>query len=195
LVLHIAMEALLAAAAAEETPPPPAPQTTALSGVASLSGGARENGAADPADPLVDAASAPISTAASVPMHAPTPTEVEIPGSLGRAPTFMNALVNEQGVQLQEATGWTLGTSISRVVSGVKERVLKTKWRIANSTAGPILHHLANEVHWLRISPLWWPVFVAEKDSPGPLLPLLWLHGPQPPPLRCPLVERPHVIG
>ena len=43
-------------------------------------------------------------------------------------------------------TGWTLGTSISRRVSGAMQKVLKTKWRLNNSSFGAIVVEVHAEV-------------------------------------------------
>jgi hypothetical protein len=126
-VHHTTMDTLLAAVEAHGTGAPPAPSpATSSSAVVALSGGHAG-----------DASVAPIDGAAR---QSPSmPRQIEIPSSLGRAPTYMNAVLGERGAALQEATGWTLGTSISREVAGVQEKVLKTKWRVANAATGPIV--------------------------------------------------------
>ena len=67
------------------------------------------------------------------------PDLIEVPGPPGRPSTFMNPAKGATAKGLQEATGWTLGTSISRRVSGAMQKVLKTKWRLNNSSSGEIV--------------------------------------------------------
>eukprot|EP01047_Picozoa_sp_COSAG01_P062591 COSAG01_NODE_7982_length_2965_cov_4.504536_1_plen_417_part_00 len=122
------MDTLLAAVEAHGTGAPPAPSPATSSSAAALSGGHGDASVASVARIDGGASQSPS-----------MPRQIEIPSSLGRAPTYMNAVLGERGAALQEATGWTLGTSISREVAGIQEKVLKTKWRVANAATGPIV--------------------------------------------------------
>ena len=70
---------------------------------------------------------------------------LEIPGACGRASTYLNPARGPKSLAILQQTGWTLGSSISRIVAGSLIKVLKVKWRVGNSDTGPIIVGFASQ--------------------------------------------------